>query len=164
VVKITQVEAPDDIAGVEGLLREYAAWVLPLTPVGDQAPTFQGLDQELATLPGSYAPPTGALLLATVGGRPAGCIALKGHDAHVAELKRLYVRPGFRGHHIGRGLVAALVAEARRLGFTRLVLDSHMSMTKAHELYMAAGFRKVETPADFPEILKPVVVFMEMAL
>ena len=60
--------------------------------------------------------------------------------------------------------MAALVEEARRQGYRRIVLDSHMSMTKAHDIYQSAGFRKVPTPADFPEVLKPVVVFMELDL
>jgi ribosomal protein S18 acetylase RimI-like enzyme len=66
--------------------------------------------------------------------------------------------------NIGTALVADLIARARGMGYRRLVLDSHMSMTKAHEIYRAAGFQRVETPPDFPEDLKPVVVFMEMRL
>jgi GNAT superfamily N-acetyltransferase len=131
---IVQVTTPADASEVETLLREYAAWVLPLTPVGDQAPTFQGLDDELAHLPGPYAPPSGCLLLARHEGRAAGCIALKGHDGQVAELKRMYVRPGFRGLNLGRALVAALVTRAREMGYRRLILDSHASMTRAHEI------------------------------
>lgn len=161
---IAQVGAPSDVREVQDLLREYTAWAFTLHPDSGQAPTFQGLEQELATLPGIYAPPTGALLLARRDDQPAGCVALKGHDAAVAELKRLYVRPGFRGHAIGERLVASLVDEARRLGYRRLVLDSHKSMTSAHALYRAAGFRDVDAPGGFPEEMKPEVVFMAMAI
>jgi GNAT superfamily N-acetyltransferase len=161
---IVQVTTETDILEVGDLLREYTAWVLPLTPVGDAAPTFHELEAELATLPGPYSPPAGCLLLARHEGRAAGCIALRGHDRDVAELKRLYVRPAFRGYNIGAALVGELVARATALGYRRLVLDSHISMTKAHALYTAAGFHKVDTPADFPDELKPVVVFMEMRL
>ncbi len=161
---ISQVSTPSEIKSVQELLREYTAWAFTLTAGSDQAPTFHGLEQELATLPGIYAPPTGCLLLAKQDGQPAGCIALKGHDATTGELKRLYVRPAFRGRNIGRQLVAALIAEARKYGYQRLILDSHISMTKAHEIYMAAGFRKVNTPSDFPEVLKPIAVFMELAI
>jgi putative acetyltransferase len=161
---ISQVSTPSEIQGVQELLREYTAWVFTLTGDSDQAPTFQGLEQELATLPGIYAPPTGYLLLALQDGQAAGCIALKGHDATTGEIKRLYVRPAFRGRNIGQQLVVALIAEARKMGCQRLILDSHISMTKAHELYAAAGFRKVDTPSDFPEVLKPVVVFMELTM
>ena len=161
---ISQVSTPSEIQNVQELLREYTAWAFTLTAGSDQAPTFHGLEQELATLPGIYAPPTGCLLLAMQDGQSAGCIALKGHDATTGELKRLYVRPAFRGKNIGRQLVAALIAEARKFGYQRLILDSHISMTKAHEIYMAAGFRKVNTPSDFPEALKPIAVFMELAI
>jgi putative acetyltransferase len=161
---ISQVSTPSEIQNVQELLREYTAWAFTLTADSDQAPTFHGLEQELATLPGIYAPPTGCLLLAMQDGQSAGCIALKGHDATTGELKRLYVRPAFRGRNIGRQLVAALIAEARKFGYQRLILDSHISMTKAHEIYMAAGFRKVNTPSDFPEALKPIAVFMELAI
>ncbi len=161
---ISQVAAPSEVREIVALLREYTAWAFTLTAGSEQAPTFRGLEHELATLPGIYAPPTGGLLLATYDGRAAGCIALKGHDATTAEIKRLYVRPGFRGLSIGRRLVATLVAEARRLGYTRLILDSHRTMTAAHALYTEAGFRKVDAPPDFPDALKPEVVFMEMEL
>jgi GNAT superfamily N-acetyltransferase len=159
---ISQVSTPSEIQGVQELLREYAAWVLTLE--SDQAPAVQGLEQELGTLPGIYAPPTGCLLLAVQDGQPAGCIALKGHNATSGELKRLYVRPAFRGKKIGRQLVAALIAKARKLGYRRLFLDTHISMTKAHKLYEAVGFRKIDTPSDYPEAFKPVAMFMEMVI
>jgi len=159
---ISQVSTPSEIQGVQELLREYTAWVFTLE--SDQAPALQGLEQEMPTLPGIYAPPTGCLLLAVQDGQPAGCIALKGHDATTGELKRLYVRPAFRGRKIGRQLVAALIAQARKLGYQRLFLDSHISMTKAHEIYITAGFRKIDTPSDYPEAFRPVAVFMEMAI
>ena len=162
---IAQVGTASEIRDVADLFREYTAWAFTLTADSPEVPpTFGGFEDELASLPGIYAPPMGRLLLATVDGRPAGCIALKGHDAETAELKRLYVRPGYRGQAIGQHLVAALVDEARGEGYRRIVLDSHMSMTKAHDIYQSAGFRKVPTPADFPEVLKPVVVFMELDL
>jgi len=162
---ISQVKSDAQIVAVRELFREYTAWVLMLTAGSEQAPTFQGLEEELATLPGIYTPPAGRLLLAMQHGEePAGCVCLKGHDATTCELKRLYVRPKHRGLNIGWQLVNRLVEEARRSGYNRMVLDSHRSMTKAHALYQAVGFKRVSTPADFPEELKPVVVFMECDL
>lgn len=161
---ISQVGTPSEIRDVQEMLREYTAWAFTLTAESDRAPTFQGLEEELATLPGIYAPPVGRLLLAVDDGRPAGCIALKGHDAETAELKRLYVRPAFRGKELGRRLVETLVEEARVSGYRRVILDSHISMTKAHAIYLAAGFRNVGPPPDFPEMLLPIVVFMELDL
>lgn len=161
---ISQVSTPSEIQDVQELFREYTAWAFTLARDSDQAPTFQRIEEELATLPGVYAPPAGRLLLARQDGKPAGCIALKKHDAITGELKRLYVRPAFRGLTIGRQLVAAVIEQARKTGYKRLVLDSHISMTKAHAIYLAAGFRTVSAPINFPEVLKPVVVFMELAI
>ncbi len=161
---ISRVSTPAEIQAVRELLREYIAWAFTFDPDSELAPTFQNMEQELATLPGIYAPPAGCLLLATHDGQAAGCFALKRHDDATGELKRLYVRPAFRGLNIGRRLVAAVVAAARQSGYGRLVLDSHMSMTKAHALYEEAGFRKIGAPADFPEATKAIAVFMEMDL
>ena len=163
-VSISQVRTPNEIHDVQELLREYATWVFTLAAESNQAPTFQGLEEELAALPGTFTPPTGSLLLATLNNQPAGCIALKGHDATTGELKRLYIRPTFRGRKIGVQLVDAVIEKARDMGYQRLILDSHISMKSAHAIYESAGFRKVETPSDFPEDLKPIVVFMEMNL
>jgi GNAT superfamily N-acetyltransferase len=161
---IAQVKSDVQVVAVQELFREYTTWAFALAAGSDQAPTFQGLEEELATLPGIYIPPAGRLLLAMYGDEPAGCICLKGHDATTCELKRLYVRPKFRGLNIGWQLVNRLVEEARRSGYKRIVLDSHRSMKKAHALYEGVGFRRVSAPADFPEALKPVVVFMECDL
>lgn len=164
-VAISQAATPAAIRDVQVLFREYTDWSFTLTAGLDETPpTFEGFEEELASLPGIYAPPAGRLLLATVDGQPAGCIALKGHGAGTCELKRLYVRLAFRGRAIGQMLVAALLTEARAEGYVRIVLDSHRSMTAAHGIYEAAGFRRVPAPPDFPQALKPIVVFMEMAL
>lgn len=159
---ITQVESPAEIAAAQDLLREYTAVVLPLTEGSADPPTFRGLEAELATLPGIYAPPAGRLLLAQAeDGTAAGCVALKGHDATTAELKRLFVRPAFRGQGLAARLVSRLLDEAQAAGYRRIVLDSHYTMTIAHAIYRAYGFRDVAAPDDFPEALKPEVVFME---
>lgn len=164
-VAIAQADTPAAIRDVRSLFREYTDWAFTLTAtLDDVPPTFEGFEDELASLPGIYAPPAGRLLLATVDGRPAGCIALKPHDADTSELKRLYVSPAFRGRAIGERLVSALISGARAAGYRRIVLDSHMSMTSAHEIYRRAGFRTVDAPDDFPAVLKPIVVFMEMEL
>jgi putative acetyltransferase len=160
-ITISQVKSDAQIAAAQELLREYTAWAFTVAAESEQAPTFQGLEEELAELPGIYTPPAGRLLLATHEEEPAGCVGLKGHDAATCELKRLYVRPKFRGLKIGRRLVNRLVEEACTSGYSRIVLDSHRSMKKAHALYRAVGFERVNTPDDFPEALKPVVVFME---
>ncbi len=161
---ISQVKSETQIADVQNLLREYTAWAFTVTVDSHQAPTFQGLEAELAALPGIFAPPAGRLLLAMQDGQPAGCIALKSHNATTGELKRMYVRPTYRGLGIGWQLVKTLIEEARQSGYKRMVLDSHITMKKAHQIYYACGFKQVTPPDDFPEPLKPRVVFMECDL
>jgi carbonic anhydrase len=161
---IAQVETEAEIAAMQELFREFVAWAFTLEADSVEAPTFDGLEDELATLPGEYGPPGGRLLLAKHDGQPAGCIALKRHDSTTCELKRFYVRPAFRGLGIGKSLVQRLLDEACRSGYRRMVLDSHFTMKKAHEIYETFGFKRVSVPADFPEKFKPVVVFMEADL
>ncbi len=164
-VAIVQVETLDQVRAVQGLFRAYTDWAFTLTAGLDAVPpTFEGFDAELASLPGIYAPPAGRLLLATVDGQAAGCVAFKPHHGDTVELKRLYVGPAFRGRAIGQRLVATLLEEARAAGYRRIVLDSHASMTNAHAIYLAAGFRRVDPPDDFPAPLRAIVVFMEMNL
>jgi ribosomal protein S18 acetylase RimI-like enzyme len=161
---ISQVNSEAGIIAVQGLMREYAAWAFALAPGSEDVPAWKGFDQEVATLPGVYAPPAGRLLLAMQDGQPAGIVCLKAHDATTSELKRLYVSPTFRGQKIGQQLVNLLVEEARQASYQRIVLDSHCSMTKAHAIYQEAGFRLVSAPDGFPEEMKPFVVFMECDL
>jgi len=163
-LSIAQATTELQIEAVRELIREYTAWAFTLVEGSADAPTFQGLDAELAALPGAYAPPAGRLLLAMRDGEPAGCVCFKGHDGTTCELKRLYVRPTMRGLNLGWKLVSTLVEEARRAGYRRMVLDSHESMKKAHELYRSAGFKDVSAPPGFPEELRPIVVFMELDL
>jgi GNAT superfamily N-acetyltransferase len=161
---ITQVESEADIDSARVVLAEYMAWTLTVEGDAHDAPTFRGHAEELATLPGVYVPPAGRLFLAREAGRVAGCVAIKPHDKHLCELKRLYVRPGFRGRGLGERLVRLAIDEARAIGYERMMLDSHISMRSAHTIYRSLGFGFVDAPADFPERFKSVVVFMERDL
>ena len=114
------------------LFREYAA-SLPF------ALDFQDFEREVDELPGAYAPPRGALLLA----RGAGCVGLRPIDDTTCELKRLYVRPTARGTGLGRRLTETAVAEARRLGYARMRLDTVPGMDAAQSLYEQLGFREI---------------------
>lgn len=136
-IQIRAAALPDDRVTVEDLFREYAA-----TLGIDLA--FQQFDEELASLPGKYAPPKGRLLLAYVGAAPAGCVALRPLNDDDCEMKRLYVRPQFRGQGIGRRLVDELIAAARYAGYSRIYLDTLPSMGQAISLYESLGFRDTE--------------------
>ena len=163
-VLIQQVNGQREIEAVKQLIRDFTNWAVPLTAHIEHVPTFDNLEAELARLPGEYAPPQGRLLLAQSEGQAAGCIALKRHSPTLCELKRLYVKPEFRGRGIGWQLVDAVLSEARRSRYQRMILDSHISMTKAHDIYGVFGFRETAPPQGFPAELAKEVVFMECDL
>lgn len=108
---------------------------------------FQNFEQELAELPGDYAAPRGALLLARVDGEAAGCCALRPIDStdypNAAEMKRLYVRSGFRGFGLGRELAEAVLDAARKAGYSCVLLDTLDDMEAARGLYEDLGFKEI---------------------
>ena len=104
---------------------------------------FQGFAAELEGLPGDYAPPGGLLLLATVDGEPAGCVAARAQSPDSCEMKRLFVRPAFQGRRIGRQLAESVLAWARAQGYARILLDTLPSMRTAQDMYDRLGFRDV---------------------
>ena len=163
-VTIRQISTAAECAAVKGLVLEFVAWAFTLDPDNETAPTFNDLEAELDGLPGIYGPPTGSFLLATDGDRGVGCVAFREVDAATVELKRMYVRPDQRGNGVGFNLVQDLVAVARAQGRRRIVLDSYHTMTGAHKIYRAVGFRDVAAPAGFPDQFLGKVVFMEMDL
>jgi putative acetyltransferase len=135
-LRISQAESPAEIAAVRDLLREYQALLgVDLC--------FQGFESEVRGLPGGYAPPDGRLLLATADGEPVGCVALRAAGPPRCEMKRLFVRPAARGLGAGRALVALVLAEARAIGYTEVVLDTLPSMVEAQRLYEELGFRDI---------------------
>ena len=133
----------EDLTEVSEIFREYAAWV------GD-AICFQSFEQELAGLPGRYAEPEGRLLLAIVGDQLAGCVALRKSEPNFGEMKRLYVRPAFRGTGLGRELVERVVEEARTAGYASLRLDTLPRMERAIRMYRELGFREIPPYGDNP--------------
>jgi len=136
-VKIVQAELPENLQQARGLFEEYAA------SLGISL-CFQDFANELAGLPGDYAPPYGRLLLAREEGQIAGCVALRRIDAAICEMKRLYVRPACRGKGVGRELATVIIAEARRIGYAKMRLDTLPSMKEAIALYQSLGFRPIE--------------------
>ena len=154
-VTIEAAEGTDDMAVVHELFVEYADWL-------DFDLCFQGFDQELATLPGKYAPPGGGLWLARVGGAAAGVVGMRPLDPGICELKRLWVRPAFRGRDLGRRLTEAAIAAARSAGYRTMRLDTIGElMREARGLYESLGFREA---APYYRNPHPGADYMELDL
>ena len=142
---IVNVESAGQLNRIHVLFREYQISV-------DAPICFATFQAEVAGLPGVYAEPAGCLLLAEVEGRDAGCVALRPleGDPDAAELKRLYVRPEFRGAGIGRVLVTRVIEFARDAGYQRIQLDTLETMQAAQRLYLSMGFQIVPLPEGHP--------------
>jgi putative acetyltransferase len=136
-IEIVQAASSEEVEQVRKLFLEYA------DSLGFSL-NFQGFDEELKNLPGSYAPPAGRLLLGYCHNQPAGCVALRPIDPQICEMKRLYVRPSFRGKRLGQMLVDRVIVEARAIGYERMRLDTiESSMRDAIGLYRRRGFREI---------------------
>jgi len=153
-MRCVEVQTTEDLRVVRELFLEYAR------DIGVDL-CFQGFEQELAELPGRYAPPEGRLLLARQGSEPSGCVALRKLDAGICEMKRLYVRPAFRGAGLGRELANAIIAAARAEGYEWMRLDTLASMKPAIALYESLGFKRVAPYCHNP---MADAVFMELNL
>ncbi|GIK85991.1 MAG: N-acetyltransferase [Betaproteobacteria bacterium] len=151
---VRHAQGAADVALARGLFEEYAAWLAVDL-------CFQGFAQELATLPGAYAPPRGRLLLAGPAGDAFGCIALRPLGEAAGEVKRLYVQPRARGGGWGRRLANALIDEARAIGYRELKLDTLARMTQARALYARLGF--APCPAYYHNPLGDTI-YMRLAL
>ncbi len=143
---------PDDLPAVRALFREYEA-SLPFDL------SFQNFEQELADLPGRYAPPRGRLLLAKADGVQVGCVALRQIGEKTCEMKRLFVQPGQRSKGIGKTLAQAIIEEARRIGYKRVRLDTVLEPAQC--LYRSLGFREIP---PYQHVPIAGVVFMELEL
>src|SRR3989440_9997477 len=152
--RIAEARWPDDRAIVEALFREY------VTSLAEDI-SFQNVDEELGTLPGKYARPSGVVLIARDGAEAAGAIAYRMVEPGVCEMKRLYVRPAFRGSGLGRELTNELIEDARAGGYRTMLLDTLASMSSARALYRDLGFAPVAPYYDNP---LPGVMYMALEL
>ncbi len=154
-MRIIQAQTPTELQQVRELFEEYVAWLgINLC--------FQNYDKELAELPGEYAPPSGRLFIAYENDEVAGCIALRGLGDGVCEMKRLFVRPAFRGAGLGLTLVELVLDEARKAGYERIRLDTLPGkMDRAIAMYRTLGFNDID-----PYYHNPVTgaAFMELVL
>jgi len=136
-MQIVQAESPGNIEKIRTLFREYEEYLgIDLC--------FQAFEQELAGLPGRYAPPEGSLLLALDGDQAAGCVALRKLHDGVCEMKRLYVKRQYRGKGLGRALAERIIAAGSRLGYSLMRLDTLERLVAAIRLYESLGFETTE--------------------
>lgn len=154
-MKLVQATSETEVQEARKLFEEYHEWLgLNLC--------FQNFEGELASLPGDYVPPDGRLILATKNEEVAGCIALRKLDDGVCEMKRLYVRPTFRGTGLGRLLVISLIETAKEIGYRKMRLDTLPGkMDRAIAMYLRLGFKHTD-----PYYFNPVenAAFMELEL
>jgi len=151
---IRRAESPDDLDTIRSLFTEYEEWLnIDLC--------FQDFQNEINSLPGKYAPPQGSLLLARIDGLAIGCVAMKPLDAGICEMKRLFVRPAWRGKGYGQALVHAILDEGRRAGYSKMWLDTLQRLREAIRLYREFGF--YEIPAYYHNPLGGVI-YMELDL
>jgi putative acetyltransferase len=150
-----QAKTPEQIALARTLFQEYGA------SLGFSL-CFQNFDKELAGLPGDYAPPLGRLLIAYLDSEAAGCVALHEFEPGTAEMKRLYVRPAFRGKRVGLALAHAIIEAAREIGYQRMRLDTVPSeMADAVKMYQRLGFQEIAPYRANPQ---PGTLYMELDL
>lgn len=159
-VEVLPVLSAEQLETLRGLWREYGATIVEQSG-NDEVLRAQGFDAELASLPGDYASPGGALLLALVNGQPAGSVALRPAGSGIMELKRLYVRPEYRGQSLGRRLLIEAMDAAAKAGSRSLRLDTLPFMRSAVRLYRGMGFEEIPPWQDKPT---PGARFFELAL
>ena len=151
---IIQAETPGEIALARELFLEYGA-------IPDFCVCFKGFEDEVQSLPGMYAPPEGRLLLAHIDGEAAGCIGLRKMEPGFCEIRRLYVRPQFRGQRLGRTLAEAIIAQASEAGYHTARLGTLPVMKEAIALYQSLGFSPV---APYKVGALEGAIYMELAL
>jgi len=137
VITFEWVNGEDQLIDVRQLFIEYAQSL-------EIDLCFQNFEDELRTLPGKYAPPEGALLIARLDGQAVGCIALRKHAGNICEMKRLYVKNSCRGLGLGRKLAVMIIEEAKRLGYSHIRLDTLSTMKEALQLYESLGFYDID--------------------
>jgi GNAT superfamily N-acetyltransferase len=143
------------------LFREYFTWVD--TIMGFDM-TYQGVEQELKTLPGAYSAPGGCLLLAEMEGRAAGCVALRPREPGVCELKRMYVRPVYQGQGLGQALCERVIQEGKDKGYALMRLDTEKTLSAAQHIYHSFGFQDAPPYYVAPPGISERTIFMELPL
>jgi putative acetyltransferase len=167
-VIVLDADTPEQLDDVRALMRSFVAW--HRAQHADDLRLIDGyfdaaaFEDEVAGLPGKYARPVGRLLLASLDGGAAGCVALRSLGDGACEMKRMFVQPEARGHGAGRALSEVLIAEARIAGYRAMRLDTSIRQVEAQALYRSLGFKTIAPYYELPRDLVDWLVFMELAL
>jgi ribosomal protein S18 acetylase RimI-like enzyme len=154
-LRILRAIEPDHLRAAHFLIREY------VESLGEACCGLQEFQPDLTELPGPYGPPFGALLLALEVDDAAGCVGLRRFEPSIAEMKRLYVRPSYRGRGVGRELVSRVIESARGLGYAQVRLDTVPTMENAIALYRSLGFRVIP---PYRKSHDPSALFFELEI
>ncbi|MBE7436507.1 MAG: GNAT family N-acetyltransferase [Anaerolineales bacterium] len=160
-MKIIEVQTPAEMEQINELFREYYKF---LAREHGLDISYQGIEDELANLPGKYATPKGRLILAIEANHAVGCAALRPIDEQICELKRMYVLPQYREQGVGRTLAQTLIEDARQIGYHLMRLDTGNFLTSAIKLYESLGFKQIEPYSEVPEEIHKIAIFMELDL
>ena len=165
---IVEAKSFEQLEHVRMLFRSFVGWLrqryADSIQVIDDYFDVKAYEEEIASLPGKYAPPRGRLLLAMSDGHRAGCIALREIDEQTCEMKRLFVDSEFHGKGVGRSLCDAIISEARVIGYLSMLLDTGIKQTEAQKLYRTLGFKQIKAYYSVPKRLEESLVFMELNL
>jgi len=153
-MKIIHAESTLQIEEIRKLFREYQRFL-------NVDLCFQSFEEELASLPGKYSPPKGSLLLAVENEKFIGCVALRKLEDNICEMKRLYVKPEYRGKGFGKVLAEEIIEEAKKIGYSFMRLDTLTKLNKAMNLYRTLGFKKIKSYYSNP---LDEVVYWELEL
>lgn len=159
---------PEHFDEVRNLIREFISWHRQRhaddVAFTDEYFNQRAIEEELGSLPGEYVPPRGRLWLAFYNGQPAGCVALRGTDDHVCEMKRMFVYPRFHGKGVGRELCKAFIREAKAIGYLSIKLDTSIRQEEALGLYTKMGFKRIRPAHALSEKLLHWLIFMELKI
>ena len=168
VITISDVENEQDVDAIRNLMQGYLVWhgkrYHEYRDHLDKYFDYEGYQREMDQLPGDYAPPKGRLLIARRGKEVLGCVALRGLEDNIAEMKRLFVKSEAQGLGVGKRLAKSVMRIARELGYATMRLDTGPLQTEAVSMYQTLGFKFIEPYYDLPNELGELLVFMQCDL
>jgi GNAT superfamily N-acetyltransferase len=167
-VALVQATTPQQIADAADLMRGFIAWSREFQADNltllDQYFDAAAYERSLTKLPGYFGPPGGSLVVAYIGGQPAGCVAMRPLGQGVCEMKRMFIADGFRGHGLGRKLADRIIADAKAAGYERMRLETSVRQTDAIRLYERSGFHRIPTYNPTPPEMEGWLLAFELGL